>query len=1063
MQPLFSDCYLEADPMKRVSVFISYSHDSQEHRKRVLEQIANRLRYDDIDANLDQYTEHQPPRSWPAWMVREIKRADYVLLVCTQKYRERFEGDSPKGQGQGAKWEGAIITLQMYSDELTGNEEEKCRFIPVAFCERNDAPVPTILSGASFFNVGDPDRYAALVRLLKGIPTAEKPPLGVRAPGRTPAAPPRPHPAARRAGPGSAEERFCALLRDELGTIHMLGSPDIPNLPVATLDTFVHLRISTAWRSDDRFGPDARGMGGDGHDDLSPDTVMCRAFEKGRVLLIVGDPGSGKTTLTKYYAMTCLSDDAWRKLGFRETPLPVYLPLREVPFDADRRPASLAESLAACTRKRGLEVSQDQFGRWLRNRRTLLLLDGLDEIRALEDRRSICAWIKRNAEDPHLAQASFVVTSRWTGYRRLDQVELTCPHLRADVKDFSLAQQKQFLTNWFTAAFLREPCPAGEHRAKWKQNQTQKALCHAQEVVSYLDLDRNRSLRDLVAVPLLLQIVAVIWKERGIRPRTRLDLYNHVMGYLLEYRDAERCLDPLFSAEQSLRVLRPAALWMQQDLQMDEVQKGLLHERMQAKIHSLDPHVSARQLFENLRDRAGIIADYSTTAYIFRHKSFREYLAGREIATQSLDSPRLQQLAGHLGDDWWEETLRFFIGHANEDQFDGFMKAVFQCFRSDDLDANRQRLLQIVIEEACEKKIDSLVACLNEPDHPADGPIRKRCILDCLKLIDSRGAWDAIRAYVRTEGAGADYARELLAQRPEQSLAIEMLPEVVPSVKAKLTGGFRNPFELNAEYIRIPRGSFAYSVTQQSETVPDLYFAKYPVTNQRYRLFVNYLAGQDAKLAEMLPVSSFVKGLLASVAKEQGFKKYLGDDPGSWAQKLRSGYDEDKRFKGDDQPVVGVSWFDASAYCLWLSMLEGVAQGAGRERKLAHMYRLPREVEWEWAAAGRAPGGGLREYPWPAEKGAPSDKLANYNQNVGATTPVGRYPDGATPEGLMDMAGNVWEWMENWHEDLKGRARSLRGGSWYNAEFSLGCSGRNGGDPVNRIFFVGFRVVCSQS
>ena len=1044
--------------MKRVRVFITYSHDSQEHRKRVLEQIANRLRYDDIDANLDQYTEHQPPRSWPAWMVREIKGADYVLLVCTQNYRARFEGEVPKGQGQGAKWEGAIITLQMYSEELTGDENQKCRFIPIAFCDRKDAPVPTVLSGASFFNVADPDRYAALVRLLKGIPTAEKPPLG----GRVPAAP-RSHRPAPRSGSGLAEERFCALLRDELGTIRMLGSPDIPNLPVATLDTFVHLRISTAWRSDDRFDLEARGMGGDGHDDLAPDTVMCRAFEKGRVLLIVGDPGSGKTTLTKYYAMTCLSDDGWRKLGFRETPLPIYLPLREVPFDADRRPASLAESLAAWACKHRLEVSQDQFGRWLRNRRTLVLLDGLDEVRALEDRRSICEWVKRNTEDPHLAQAAFVVTSRWTGYRRLEQVELTCPHLRADVKDFSLDQQKQFLTNWFAAAFLREPCPAGENRARWKRNQTQKALCHAQEVLSYLDLDRNRSLRDLVAVPLLLQIVAVIWKERGIRPRTRLDLYNHVMGYLLEYRDAERGLDPLFSAEQSLRVLRPAALWMQQDLQVDEVEKGRLHERMQAKIHSLNPHVSARQLFENLRDRAGIVADYSTTAYIFRHKSFREYLAGRELATQSLDSARLQQLAGHLGDDWWEETLRFFLGHANEDQFDGFMKGVFQCFHADDLDANRQRLLQIMIEEACEKKIDSLVASLNEPDDPAEGATRKRCILDCLKAIDSPGAWEAIRTYAHTEGTAADYARELLAQRPEGSLVIETPREVVPSAKERATAGFRNPFEFNAEYIRIPGGSFTYPVTQQSETVADLYFAKYPVTNQRYRLFVSYLAGQDARLAEMLPVSWFVKGLLASAAKEQGFQEYLGDDPGSWARELTSSSEEDKRFKGDDQPVVGVSWFDASAYCLWLSMLEGRAQGAGREAKLTHVYRLPSEVEWVWAAFGRDAGGGLREYPWLAEKGDPSDKLANYAQNVGATTPVARYPDGATPEGLMDMAGNVWEWMENWHEEYKERARSLRGGSWFVNELYLGRSGRDVVNPGVRYSSVGFRVVCSQS
>jgi len=140
-------------------VFISYSHDSLEHMNRVLE-LSNRLRSEGVDAEIDRY-EQEPPEGWPRWCDRKIENAQFVVVICTETYQRRFEGKDRPGQGQGAKWEGAIVIQKLYE---AGSENTK--FIPVLFSTQDTDQIPRPLLYAKRYVLDDPNGYEKLYRRL---------------------------------------------------------------------------------------------------------------------------------------------------------------------------------------------------------------------------------------------------------------------------------------------------------------------------------------------------------------------------------------------------------------------------------------------------------------------------------------------------------------------------------------------------------------------------------------------------------------------------------------------------------------------------------------------------------------------------------------------------------------------------------------------------------------------------------------------------------------------------------------------------------------------------------
>lgn len=148
--------------MPRPVVFISYSHDSDEHREKVLE-LAERLRQDGLDARLDQYVNGTPEQGWPRWMLDQLDDATFVLVVCTKTYYRRFRGHEVPGRGKGVDWEGALITQEIYDAR-----SRTVKFVPVMLATGQERFIPEPLRSHTHYELTLEERYQALYSFLLG-------------------------------------------------------------------------------------------------------------------------------------------------------------------------------------------------------------------------------------------------------------------------------------------------------------------------------------------------------------------------------------------------------------------------------------------------------------------------------------------------------------------------------------------------------------------------------------------------------------------------------------------------------------------------------------------------------------------------------------------------------------------------------------------------------------------------------------------------------------------------------------------------------------------------------
>ncbi|MEM9722922.1 MAG: SUMF1/EgtB/PvdO family nonheme iron enzyme [Bacteroidota bacterium] len=229
--------------------------------------------------------------------------------------------------------------------------------------------------------------------------------------------------------------------------------------------------------------------------------------------------------------------------------------------------------------------------------------------------------------------------------------------------------------------------------------------------------------------------------------------------------------------------------------------------------------------------------------------------------------------------------------------------------------------------------------------------------------------------------------------------------------------------ELGIEMVRVEGGHFKLGGNIPC-TLSDFYLARTELTNAQYLAFVH---ATQTHFPEWMEEGN-------PYNLETGSNRYY------------------QGFTNSNQPVVGISWNDAVAYCKWLSEQTGKS------------YRLPTEAEWEYAARGGKKSRGF--------KYAGADVLEEvgwYEENSASKThPVGQKK--ANELGLYDMCGNIWEWCQDWYGDYptgtlkdpkgpeSGQRRVLRGGSWLNYASDCRVSNRDITDPARRYSSIGFRL-----
>ncbi len=431
---------------------------------------------------------------------------------------------------------------------------------------------------------------------------------------------------------------------------------------------------------------------------LTPRRIdITAALRDYRTLVILGDPGAGKSTFLRYLTLTFAEDSAAERLSLPETRLPILMPLAAYAAALAQQPRSLFEFLAQYyAEQHELPGLAPLFGAALDSGRVIVLLDGLDEVQSSEIRRSIAERVQSFIGRYTPLGNRVVLTSRIVGYRAAP-MSAEVPHYT--LLDFGPAEIDRFTRQWCRAF---EQIQHGDTRHAIRE-------AAAEQRRLFMAINANSSVAKLAGNPLLLTILALIHRQGKSLPRRRIELYELYARTLLESWNRARSLSGQMVGKSldvldTVKVMAPLALWLHGakpngTARFAELQREL--RRIFTEREASDPEREARQWLLDVREHSGLLVEHGVDAWGFIHRTFQEYFAARAVAVLPAEE-RFARIRPHLHNPGWQEVLLLIAGqigvmNADEAGATAFVRAIHTAKSLYDAILHRDLLLAAAI------------------------------------------------------------------------------------------------------------------------------------------------------------------------------------------------------------------------------------------------------------------------------------------------------------------------------------------------------------------------------